>query len=266
MALAAWWPLHSIISHQVDAIVPELWCLLLLFPAKSVSLNNPHKTLHWQFWRFDDFVAEQQMLYQRTDWWKFFNPHIKGSSRASCCQNSPDAKILLLPKFWQNFWRQLFRSGKCFVTHSVFLHQKKEMGVYVHKTRQHLAFIFHLSLVFNIHLDPRVFGRAAFNPTTRIPNSSACPPVRHAKGVTFFSGGVMCEPSFPWAVKFKQPRCFRPPDRHHHHQNSIWMGNFGFSGKFRILGEISDFRGNFGFSGKFRILGEISDFRGNFGF
>ena len=30
-------------------------------------------------------------------------------------------------------------------------------------------------------------------------------------------------------------------------------------GKFRIFGEISDFRGNFGFSGKFRILGEISD-------
>ena len=24
------------------------------------------------------------------------------------------------------------------------------------------------------------------------------------------------------AVKFKQPRCFRPPDRHHHHQKSIW--------------------------------------------
>ena len=46
---------------------------------------------------------------------------------------------------------------------------------------------------------------------------------------------------------------------------SDFRGNFGFSGKFRILGEISDFRGNFGFSGKFRILGEILDFRGNFG-
>ena len=45
-----------------------------------------------------------------------------------------------------------------------------------------------------------------------------------------------------------------------------FRGNFGFSGKFRILGEISDFGGNFGFSGKFQIFGEISDFRGNFRF
>ena len=47
---------------------------------------------------------------------------------------------------------------------------------------------------------------------------------------------------------------------------SDFRGNFGFSGKFWIFGEISNFRGNFGFSGKFRIFGEISDFRGNFGF
>ena len=32
-----------------------------------------------------------------------------------------------------------------------------------------------------------VADKKELNPTTRIPNSSACPPVRHAKGVTFFN-------------------------------------------------------------------------------
>ena len=162
MALAAQWPLHSIISHQVDAIVPELWCLLLLFPAKSILLNNPHKTIFID--NFDDFVAEQQMLYQRTDWWKFFNPHIKGSSRASCCQNSPAGKILLMPKFW--FWQNSpdgkisgdnFSDRDNVLSHTAFACIKIERWEYVHKTQQHVAFISHLSLVFNIHLDPRVF-------------------------------------------------------------------------------------------------------------
>ena len=39
------------------------------------------------------------------------------------------------------------------------------------------------------------------------------------------------------AVKFYQPRCFRPPDRHHHHQINIngEKGNFQFQFKISVL-------------------------------
>ena len=86
------------------------------------------------------------------------------------------------------------------------------------------------------------------DPTTRIPNSSACPPV--TQKVSRFSGAHV-------------PAKERLNANSHvafDHQIVIIIIKIVFGW------EILDFRGNFGFSGKFRIFGEISDFRGNFRF
>merc|ERR550532_503239 len=106
------------------------------------------------------------------------------------------------------------------------------------------------------------------NPTTRIPNSSACPPVRLSvtQKVSRFSiigGGDPERLNSNSRVAFDHQIIIIIIKIVFGWEISDFWGNFGFSGKFWIFGEILDFRGNFGFLGKFWIFGEILDFRGN---
>ena len=160
-------PKHSLISYLRDQSMQSSWCnrswalvlfaYALLAPSiylwsflwkfqnrahillgnewqrKYILLNNPTKPSSLTSWLVcwaADVMATDGLV-------EIFQPSHQRQQpslllpKFSCWQNSPDAKILVLAKFswWQNFWRQLFRLGQCFVTHSVCLHQNREMGV-----------------------------------------------------------------------------------------------------------------------------------------
>ena len=182
-------PKHSLISYLRDQSMQSSWCnrswalvlfaYALLAPSiylwsflwkfqnrahillgnewqrKYILLNNPDKTIF-----IDELVG---LLSSRC----YGNGRIGGNFStltSKAAAEPPAGKILLMPKFW--FWQNSpdgkisgdnFSDRDNVLSHTAFACIKIERWEYVHKTQQHVAFISHLSLVFNIHLDPRVF-------------------------------------------------------------------------------------------------------------